>query len=43
VRHHIDAEDLVAIGGSAADFSRITTETAGYIRTALQAMNVKSA
>jgi hypothetical protein len=38
VRHHIDAEDLVAIGGSAADFSRIMTETADYIRVALQAV-----
>jgi tripartite-type tricarboxylate transporter receptor subunit TctC len=37
LRHHIDAEGLVAIGGSPADFVRIITETEGYIRVALQA------
>jgi hypothetical protein len=42
VRHHIDAEDLVAIGGSAADFSRAITEAAGYIRAALKTVNINS-
>ena len=43
VRHHIDAEDLVAIGGSAADFARVITETASNIRAALQAAGIKTA
>jgi tripartite-type tricarboxylate transporter receptor subunit TctC len=37
VRHHIDAIGLVAINGSAADFSRVIAGTTGNLRAALNA------
>ncbi|MDR0479479.1 MAG: hypothetical protein LBH31_06700 [Burkholderiaceae bacterium] len=36
VRHHIDAEGLVAMRGSAANFAQAITEMMGYTRAALQ-------
>jgi tripartite-type tricarboxylate transporter receptor subunit TctC len=42
VQHHIDAQGLVAVSGSAANFSRAMTEMAGYIRAALQRAGIKT-
>jgi tripartite-type tricarboxylate transporter receptor subunit TctC len=36
VRHHIDAVGLVAINGSAADFSRVMADATGNLRAALR-------
>ena len=43
VRHHIDAQGLVAVSGSAADFLRVITEMAGNIHAALQNAGIKTA